>query len=268
MSRFLILTLSAYCVFGELCCLTYGQDTLQKKLHELDKIRSEKSIPYDEVEKRGKELLAEYTDPEDQGRIYRELVEIHANTGSLHADLVILYAQKALALVGDPFQRFRLYGAWGGAIEIGNIHKPREQQKPLYEIRRVAVRPYLEGLKEMQAYKIPEQRPDLPGVFKYDGFSENSPRYAQIKKMHDDQMAARKQAEFDEKLWSSHQILTNAVVGLYSKKPYAATEIRQIATKTLGDPAEVDALMKRIEANGALKDDPIPEKANAKIPGK
>ena len=152
-----------------------GDGTLSAKLDELDKIRGEKTIPYDEVEKRGKELLAQYTAPEDQGRIYCELVEIHANTGMIHADLVVQYAQKALALSVDPFQRFRLYGAWGGAIEIGNIHKPREQQKPLYEIRKVAVRPYLEGLKEMQAYKIPDQRPNLPGVSKYDGVPENSP---------------------------------------------------------------------------------------------
>ena len=78
----------------------------------------------------------------------------------------------------------------------------------------------------------------------------------------------RKQAEFDEKLWFSHQTLINAVVDLYSKQPYAATELRQIATKTLGDPAEVKALMKRIEANGALKDDPIPEKTNPATPNK
>jgi len=258
------ISLLLFNVIGNLSYLAYGQDTLQTKLRELDKVRNEKNIPYDEVEKRGKELLAEYTDPEEQGRIYCELVEIHANTGMVHADLIVQYAQKALDLSVDPFQRFRLYGAWGGAIDIGNTHKPREQQKPLYEIRKVAVRPYLEGLKEMQAYKIPEQRPNLPGVSKYDGVPENSP----IKKMHDEQMAARKQAEFDDKLWSSHQTLISEVVDLYSKPPYAATELRQIATKTLGDTAEVEALMKRIEDKGALKDDPIPEKANAKIPDK
>ncbi|MGA2060996.1 MAG: hypothetical protein ABSG67_10980 [Thermoguttaceae bacterium] len=232
-------------------------------------MRNGKNTPFDEVEKRGKELLAEYTTPEEQAQIYYELTEMHGQTGMVHADLVVQYAQKALALPVDAFQRFRLYVFWGDAIFIGNIHKPTQQQTPFYEIRKVAVRPYLEGLKEMQAYKIPEQRPNFPGVDSYDIVApENSPVYQRFKKQHDDQMAARKKAEFDEKLWSSHQTLMNAVVDLYSKKPYAATELRQIATKTLADPAEVDALMKRIEANGALKDDPIPEKANPQTPNK
>jgi hypothetical protein len=248
-----------------------GDGTLSAKLGELDKVRNEKNIPYDEVEKRGKELLAEYTAPEEQGRIYFELTQIHGQTGMVHADLVVLYAQKALALCVDPFQRFRLYVYWGDAICIGDIHKPREQQKPLYEIRRIAVRPYLEGLKEMQAYKVPEQRPYL-GAFGVDAYDitgpENSPIIQQFKKRHDEQMAARKQAEFDDKLWSSHQTLISEVVDLYSKQPYAATELRQIATKTLGDTAEVDALMKRIKDKGALRDDPIPEKVNAKTQDK
>jgi hypothetical protein len=273
MSRYLIIfsVCLPLCPIGNLTYIACGQDTLSIKLRELDQIRKETVIPFDEVEKRGKELLTEYTTPEDQGRIYCELVEIHANTGMVHADLVVEYAQKALALAVDPFQRFRLYGAWGGAIDIGNIHKPREQQTPFYEIRKVAVRPYLEGLKEMQAYKIPEQRPYLPG-FGVDAFDltgpENSPIIQQFKKRRDEQMAARKQAEFDDKLWSSHHTLIRAIVDLYSKRPYAATEIRQIATKILNNNEQVNALMKRIETNGALKDDPVPQKTNAKTPEK
>jgi hypothetical protein len=264
MFRYLTLFIAflGFYLIGYFPYLIYGQDTLQTKLSQLDKIRSEKNIPYEEVEKRGKELLAEYTTPEDQGRIYCELVEIHANTGMVHADLVVQYAQKALDLSIDPFKRFRLYEAWGGAIESDNHHKPIQLQKPFYEARKVAVKPYLEGLKEMQAYKIPVQRPYL-GAFGVDAYDitgpENSPIIQQFKKRHDEQMAARKQAEFDDKLWSSHQTLMDAVVDLYSRKPYSATELRQIATKTLNDPAEVEALMKRIEAKGALKDDPIPQ---------
>ena len=97
---------------------------------------------------------------------------------------------------------------------------------------------------------------------------QNSPNYKKIKKMQEDQMAAWTEAQFDRKLWFSHQTLMNGVVDLYSRPPFAATELRQLATKILDDPAKVDALMKRIEGKGALKDDPIPEKANAKTPDK
>jgi len=268
MPRRLFLSLLSCSIIGAFSFLSYAQDALQQKLSELDKIRGKKNIPYDEVEKRGKELLAEYTAPEDQGRIYYELTQIHGQTGMVHADLVVQHAQKALTLAVDPFQRFRLYVYWGVSIFIGNIHKPREQQKPLYEVRRVAVRPYLEGLKEMQKYEIPEKLPDLPGGgVRYDDIKEDSPEYKQFKKMNEDHMAAWMEAQFDRKLWFSHQTLMNGVIDLYSRPPFAATELRQLATKILDDPEKVDALMKRIEAKGALKDDPIPEKANAKNPG-
>jgi hypothetical protein len=257
----------SFCLIGNISYIAYGQNTLQKNLHELDKIRNVKNIPYDEVEKRGKELLTEYTSPEDQGQIYYELTQIHGQTGMVHADSVIQYAQRALELPVDPLQRLRLFVYWGGAIESDNSNKPIQEQKPFFEVRRVAVKPYLEGLKEMQKYKIPDQLPKLPGVDAYD-MSENAPNYQKVKKMHDDQMASRKQAEFDRKLWFNHQTLTNAVVDLYSRPPFAATELRQLATKILDDPEKVDVLMKRIEAKGALKDDPIPEKANPQTPDK
>ena len=255
--------LMGYYLFGNLPYLACGQDALSIKLHELDQLRNgnHTPFPFEQVESLGKELLNEYTKPEEQGQIYYHLTAVHGQSVEKHTDLIIQYAQTALALPLDPSQRLRLYVYWGDAIRTANLQKPVEQQKPFYEVRKVAVKPYLEGLKEMQKYKIPEQLPDLPGVGMFDiSGPKNSPIYQQFKKQHDDQMAARKQAEFDRKLWFSHQTLMNELVDLYSKKPYAATELRQIAAKTLADPAQVEVLMKRIEANGALKDNPIPAK--------
>jgi hypothetical protein len=269
MSRYLTLIVLFFSVLvvANISHLASGQDTLKTKLRELDKTQNGKNTPFDDVEKRGVELLNEFTDPEDQGQINFQLAEIYGKTGMIRTDLVIQHSKSALELPIDSLQRLRLYVLWGNAISLGNIHKPIQEQKPFSEVRRLAVKPYLEGLKEMKKYEIPEQMPNLPmGGFKYD-MSENAPNYQKIKKMHDDQMAARTEAQFDRKLWFSHQTLMNGVIDLYSRPPFAATELRQLATKILDDPEKVDALMKRIEAKGALKDDPIPEKANAKNPG-
>ena len=243
--------------------LSGAEDALPQKLSDLDRWRNGKNTPFEEVEQRGRELLAEYIQPEQQAQIYFHLTEIHGQSGMVHADLVIQYSQSALALPVDPLQRLQLYVYWGGAIQSADSNKPVQKRKPFSEVRRAAVMPYLEGLKEMQKYKIPDQLAKLPRVDAYD-VPETAPNYQQIKKRHDDQAAAWAEAQFDRKLWFNLQTLTNAVVDLYSRKPHAATELRQLAAKILDNPEQVDALMKRIEANGALKDDPLPEKTNAK----
>jgi hypothetical protein len=242
-----------------------GDDALQKKLYDIDQMRNGKNTPLEQVESHGRELLSEYTKPEDQGQILFHLTEIHGQSGMAHPDLVIQHAQNALQLPLDTFQRLRLYVYWGDAIRSENLHKPIQEQKPFSEIRTLAVKPYLEGLKEMQQYKIPDKMPSLPGVDAYDVF-ENDPHYKEVKKRHDDQMAARLKAKNDQNLWINRNVLTNQIVDMYSRPPYAAAELRQLAAKILDKTEQVDALMKRVEERGALKDDHIPEKKDAKSP--
>jgi hypothetical protein len=272
MIRYLTLSITLYSIYmvENFQSRLIGQDTLQIKLNQFNQMQKGKNTSFDDVEKLGKELLGEYTKPEDQGRIYFRLVEIHGQTGMSHPDLVIRYAQTALGLPLDPLQRSRMYVFWGGAIEIGNVHKSVEEREPIYKIRRLAVKPYLEGLKEMQIYEIPEKMPELPSVSNIviNDVSENDPDYQEFKKTQDAQIAARAEAQFDRKLWFSHQTLMNGVIDLYARPPFAATELRQLATKILNNPEQVNALMKRIEDKGALKDDPIPEKAKSKATNK
>jgi hypothetical protein len=259
----------AFCAMVNIAYFARSDEALTTKLHELDQMRNGKNTPFDEVENRGKELLAKYTSPEDQAQIYFHLTEIHGQSGMANADLVIQHAQSALALPVDNVQRLRLYVYWGDAIRIANQHKPIQERKPYHEIRSLAVKPYLEGLNEMRKNKIPVLMPNLPRIEKFPAeMSKNDPMYQQLEKKHDAQVAAWMQARIDRNIWTNRMVLNNQVVDLYSRKPYAATELRQLATKILEDPAEVDALMKLIEDKGALKDDPIPEKANAKTPDK
>ncbi|MGA2796222.1 MAG: hypothetical protein ABSE63_01455 [Thermoguttaceae bacterium] len=236
----------------------YAEDSLWQKLNELDRLRNGKNTPFEEVEKRGRELLAEYIKPEQQAQIYFHLTEIHGQSGMVNTDLVIQHAQKALALPVEPLQRLRLYVYWGDAIQISDLHKTIKDRKPFYEARRQAARPYLEGLKDAQKYDIPPESPNMPLATLYNE-PPNSPQYQQhqkeMKKMADMQQEVR----LEQDLWLARKILIGQVVEAYSRKPYAATELRELATKILEDPKEVDALMKLIEEKGALKDDPVPD---------
>ncbi len=162
----------------------------------------------------------------------------------------------ALQLPIKPAQRLRLYIYLGDALVIGNQHLAREDRKPLSEIRKLAVVPYLEGLKDAKKYPIPDDRPQLPGVGMYD-VPPGSPEYEQVKKTHDQQMAARSAAEFEQELWDDRRILANQIVELYAREPYTATEVRRLAAQILNDPTAVESLMKLIAEKGALGDDQV-----------
>lgn len=249
-----ILALVLECVQRHLAC---GQDAFSTDLRELDKMRDGKRTPVDEVELRGEELLKEYTSTEKQGQIYCHLALVHSQSGIFHPDLVIEHAQRALRFPIEPVQRLRLYTYWGDALR--GTHQGK---KPFFEIRRMAAEPYLEGLKDAQKYHIPQQRPEMPMAGFYNG-DLTDPDYKQRKKEAEKQIVAQRRARIEQDLWDCRRVLTGQIIDIYSRKPYAATELRQLATKIMEDPSAVDALMKLIEEKGALKDDPIPEKPKA-----
>ena len=228
-------------------------DTLPKELRQLEQLRKGKDTPLDEVERRGRELLKEHASPEEQGQIYYHLVNVHGQSGMAHPELVVEYAKHALQCPLEPGQRLRLYVYWGDALMIGNMHAANESKKPFPEIRKLAVVPYLEGLKDAQKYNIPQHRPKMPMAELFD-VSPPNPDYERIQ---DEQIAAQKRARIEQELWDHRRILTGQIVYMYARKPHAATELRQLATKILEAPATVDSLMKLIEEKGGLSDDPI-----------
>jgi len=225
-------------------------------------MRSGKKTPTEKVEGRGGELLEEHPSPEEQGRIHYQLAHVHAQSAQKDPELVIEHAQRALGFPLDPALRLRAYVYWGDAVRILHGRK----KAPYAEGRRLAARVYLEGLKETQRYRIPEKRPTLPGVDAFDIMPENSADHREAVERHERQMAARKQAEIDETLWEYRRVIVGQIVEMYTHEPLAATELRDLATRVLDSPAAVDALMKVIEENGGLKDDPMDTPANTIVP--
>lgn len=241
-----------------------GADTLSNELRELDQMRNGKRTLVDKVELRGKELLREHASPEEQGQIYYHLADINGQSGMVHPELVIEYAQHALTFPIEPAQRLRLFTYWGDALMIGNQHTAIESRKPFPEIRKMAAVPYLEGLKEAAKYKIPLQKPELPAVDLYD-VPETAPIYQQVKKRHDEQMLAHNRARIEQELWDHRRVLTGQIVQIYSRKPYANEELRELAVKTTNAPELADQLVAMVDRSiNGIKESEIPSSGENK----
>lgn len=220
--------------------------TLEEELYEVDQLRAGFDTPFDEVEKRCNELLQKFTKPEEHGQIYYELTKVEGQSGFQRPAKAIEYAKKALELPQEPWKKVRLYIYWGDTIQVA--HRGVHNQK-LVTARRKAVMPYLLGLKETLHYDLPEVKPDLPGVDKFDyGGPSDTEEYRSIKRKHQEQVEARKKAKFQRAMIQHRDVLTSQTSTMYSRFPFASNEIKELATQVLEDEKAVERLMSAVNA--------------------
>ncbi len=236
--------LSGFIVFllaGHLACAK----TLEQKLYEVDRLRAGFDTPFDEVEKKCNELLKEYTKPEEQAKIYFELVQVEGQSGFQRPDKILGYITKALECPQEPLKKVRLYTYWGGAIQVANRGV---RNQALVVARRKALMPYLQGLKETLKYNLPEVKPDIPlaGFFTHDGPTD-SEHYRKLKRKNEEQAAAQKLAMFQRDMIQHRNVLTGQISSMYSRFPWASDKIRELATKILEDETAVERLMSHVD---------------------
>lgn len=221
-------------------------ETLEEELLEIDKLRAGFDTPFDEVEKRCNKLLQKYTKPEEQGRIYYELTKVEGQSGLQRPAKAIEYAKKALELPQDPWKKVRLYGYWGSAIEVA--HRGTHDEE-MAKGRREAVIPYLQGLRQLQQYNLPEVKPPIPmASFITHPGQTDSETYRKLKLKQEKEVAAQKLAKLQRSMIQHRDILTLQVSGMYSRFPWASDEIRKLATRILKDEADVERLMSAVDA--------------------
>lgn len=236
---------------------TCNAETLLKKINEIDKLRSGFSTPFDEVEKRCNELLEEYPDPNDQGKIYFELVQVEGQSGFQRPAKILEFINKALECPQEPLKKTRLYIYWGDAIQVANrgVHN-----QELIVARHEAAIPYLLGLKETLKYNLPEKKPVVPmGTFyNYDYLDPNEIHSESMRKMvldtireverkQKEQFEAQQKAVFLGDMISHRDILNSQIAYMYSRFPWASKEIRELATEMLQDKTAVDRLMEQVD---------------------
>ncbi len=238
-------------LLGARVCVAQEADELGKRLAVLDNQPRGTRTPFDLVDRESEELLKKYPEAADQGRIYFQLAHTYVQSGMRRpgdSKRAIEYAQKALACPLDPAKRLRLYVYWGDAIILS------APDRPIYERRAAAAAAYLKGLKEAQKYQIPDKAPDFP--------RSPVPFTGDVDEFHRQQKARyleRKRIVYEQELHHYRFGLEDHAVEVYTHRPYAATELRDAATKAGLDAAQIDKLMKALDAKGALKDEPAPK---------
>ena len=219
-------------------------DTLGEELSAIDRLVSGPSTPFDEAEKRCKGLLAKYTSPEDQGRIYYQLAAIYTQSGMLKPEKAIEWCKKALECPLYPVKQVELYLWWGGAIQV--LHADARGDS-LIAARREVARPYLMGLRVCLDHNVRSSMPELPPLpgVRYAGPSSNKD-YGERKRMADERNRLVLERLLRRRMVPFRDILVHRLAFIYSRLPLASDELRQMAREVLADEQAVDDLMKAV----------------------
>ncbi|MEO2090483.1 MAG: hypothetical protein ABGY75_13445, partial [Gemmataceae bacterium] len=131
---------------------------LQKELSQLDKdYRHGTPEQFAELEKTADELARQFTEKDDQARIWHEVAHVAAQSRiDKHAERVKKYAAKCLVISRDPIQRATLYSYLASAEEVSG--------GAFAERRRTAADWLLMGYLELLAQELPDEKPELPNA--------------------------------------------------------------------------------------------------------
>jgi len=229
---------NAACLSGE---ATEEASALKKRLQEMDALRTGANTPFQEIEKQARDLLGQYTLPDDRAKIYFELAHIYAQSGiRLHPERVIRYGRLALASERDPVRRGVLYSYLGSAAEIDPTQLTFAGQ------RAQAAVVWLQGYRELLPLHLPVVAPELPVVEKLDVDALDPSQLASARLKHEAQMKARQEAERLQQLVAHRDIFVRQLKETYAREPRADAELRSLVRRELGDKQAADTLLSQI----------------------
>ncbi len=218
--------------------LTAGGNELGPRLREIDSQRRFGRTPeqMEKMETQYLELLQEYDSPEDKGRIYAAIANSYINSGiqtpgglPVFPEKVAEYCEKALQYPQEVPDSCRFYSFWGAALQA-QCYKSGEEDFSV--ARREIVIPYLKTLKFVFDNLTSRESQNLPSVVAYD-VPPSDPHYGEIVRKHNRQMNKWKEVKLNNKLLRYKDVLVPKVVSLYSQKPYATDELRELAGEIL-----------------------------------
>jgi hypothetical protein len=220
-----------------------------------------------EREEKALKLLEKHDSPEAKGAVYFQIVDYYGQSGMLDPDRICKYIELASKYplapgVLDVVPRTFLYSYWGGAIKrvLRNKGEPPEQW------RKAACQKYLEGLKLILVYDVPEQELPLPGISLVPpmskvsgpgvrplrGLDENA-----IWKKNREEVIARNKAKFINRLVMLKKGHEDCIVNLYAMPVPApdVLELRRLAEEVLGAERKeyIDKLVVKVEAAAKQK---------------
>jgi hypothetical protein len=200
----------------------------------LDALRNGEARPA-KIDEQGRALLKKYPGARERGEVYYHLAHVHAQTGLKLPGRVVESAKKALEHPLDAERRARLYVYWGDAVQVARANDP------LAERRRWAALPYLAGLKELLALKLPDKAPALPDFPAINlARGETDPQAEQLRRQRE---AARRFAELKGRMIKHRDVLMGQIVAMYARGPSAEAELAELAGRVLQERRAVDHLM-------------------------
>jgi hypothetical protein len=214
-----------------------AQSAIDAELRALYKLHNGAKSDLDAVERLGADLLKRYEAPQDQAQIYYMLTHVHAQAAMREPKLIVKYGQTALdSKLITPGQRATIYSYWGSAIEL-----QRDAIKEYPERRKAAAEVMLKGLGELALLKLPEKEPELPPapLLEFGDVPGEAPRSRAAAEAY---QRARDEQQRIRDLIFRRKVLTDQVRYLYVRPPESQDELRELATKAIGE-AETEKLI-------------------------
>ena len=221
-----------------------AQSAIDAELRALYKLHNGAKSDLDAVERLGADLLKRYEQPQDQAQIHYMLTHVHAQAAMRRPDLIVKYGQAALdSKLITPGQRATVYSYWGSAIEV-----QRDKIKDSSERRKAAAEVLLKGLGELVPLKIPEKEPPRPlpppGLEIGGDVPGEAPRPRAAAEAY---QRARDEHERIRDLIFRRKVLTDQVRYLYVRPSENLDELRELATKAVGE-ADAEELLAAVTA--------------------
>jgi hypothetical protein len=224
-------------------------DDLEIKLEEVYLSRKGAKTDFAAVEQRCKELLSEYTKPEEQARIYFMSAHVEGQSGLRHPAKTIGYVKKALSLPLDPEQRLQLYMYWGNALEVTYRGAKSDALK---KVRPEVVEPYLKGIAECVGYVAETQMTPLPPIQEAPGPDDRNWNGAR-----EHNYAKSIKLDKLETLQGFQKAFENQIAFVYSRVPFATEEIEKLATQHLPDQSARENVMSKVRKEVEKREDEI-----------
>ena len=142
----------------------------------------------------------------------------------------------------SPEQRSRLYVYWGDAALV------LDPTKPLPERRRNAAAIFLAGLAWLRYLQLPDKAPERPQFDSSDVSDQLNEEEAQQQNIrYQAEMAAIGAVRLQRTMVRQRDVLIGQLTWLYSRKPFATDELRELTLKTTKDAQLTDLLVKAVE---------------------
>jgi len=217
-------------------------EKLDKALYELEVGSGASDRDFAELEQQYDRLALEYTEPDEQGRIYASKLRRYCRNGPQVPLTIMEYSVKALEFPLEPEIEMDVRLKLGDATWRNGSG---ELNASLVEVRREAAVVYLQGIRVALDQGVPyDALPELPSGITVRGSGAD---YERLREEAERRSAARKERKALEKLIARRGELEKSLLYLYALKPRDNSELRSLCEQYLIDETVVSTTMKRLE---------------------